>query len=177
MLALIAGLAPVLVGSINSRTNQNFRGFNDVAFVGSTLIATTERATVAFDISNPANPVRIAEGVRIGTNAVVGPYVQLERDVVVDPGVRLQRAVVWSGRVRRLCPLGDRCREAVAVRANRLRGHPHGHRQLHADPSLTAAAAMRQRLPCGDTINPVKPGPSRQRSWSWCCRCRHRTRR
>jgi len=47
------------------------------------------------------DPVRIAEGVRIGTNAVVGPHVQLERDVVVDPGVRLQRAVVWSGRVRR----------------------------------------------------------------------------
>jgi mannose-1-phosphate guanylyltransferase len=46
-------------------------------------------------------PVRIAEGVRIGTNAVIGPHVQLERDVVVDPGVRMQRAVVWRGRVQR----------------------------------------------------------------------------
>jgi NDP-sugar pyrophosphorylase family protein len=46
-------------------------------------------------------PVRIAEGVRIGTGATVGPHVQLERDVVVDPGVKLQRAVVWGVRVRR----------------------------------------------------------------------------
>lgn len=52
--------APVLVGNVNSRDNANFRGFNDVAFINNILIATGERATVAFDISNPATPAAFA---------------------------------------------------------------------------------------------------------------------
>lgn len=51
---------PFLAGQINSRKNQVFRGFNDVAFVSGILIATTEQSTVAFDITNPANPMFFA---------------------------------------------------------------------------------------------------------------------
>ena len=48
---------PLPAGNINSRANTNYRGFNDIVFVGNILVATTERATVAFDITNPAAPM------------------------------------------------------------------------------------------------------------------------
>lgn len=45
---------PVRIGSILSTTKAIYRGFNDVAFNYGLLMAVSEEALIAFDISNPA---------------------------------------------------------------------------------------------------------------------------
>lgn len=50
--------APVKIGSISSRAAVSYRGFNDIAFNYGYLMAVSEEALVAFDITNPALPVR-----------------------------------------------------------------------------------------------------------------------
>ena len=52
--------APGVVGIISSRNDPDFRGFNDIAFNFGFLITVGERALNAFDITNPATPVRFA---------------------------------------------------------------------------------------------------------------------
>ncbi|HKR66014.1 MAG TPA: hypothetical protein VJZ00_19940 [Thermoanaerobaculia bacterium] len=52
--------SPVLLGQIRSNSNPNHRGFNDIKFNSGFLIAVGEEALMAFDITNPALPVRVA---------------------------------------------------------------------------------------------------------------------
>jgi hypothetical protein len=52
--------APFLLGQIKTISNPIHRGFNDIKFNFSYLIAVGEEALMAFDITNPALPVRIA---------------------------------------------------------------------------------------------------------------------
>lgn len=52
--------APSILGTIRSRDRQEYRGFNDIAFNFGYLIAVSEETLNAFDISNPAAPLRIA---------------------------------------------------------------------------------------------------------------------
>jgi hypothetical protein len=52
--------APVKLGSISSGANALYRGFNDIAFNHGNLMAVSEQSLVAFDITNPAAPVRLA---------------------------------------------------------------------------------------------------------------------
>jgi len=52
--------APFLVGQIRTNANPVHRGFNDIKFNYGYLIAVGEQALMAFDITNPALPVRIA---------------------------------------------------------------------------------------------------------------------
>lgn len=51
---------PVRIGGINSFTDSDYRGFNDIAFNSGVLIAVSEEAVLAFDITNPANIRRIS---------------------------------------------------------------------------------------------------------------------
>ncbi|HEX6642317.1 MAG TPA: hypothetical protein VF215_14450 [Thermoanaerobaculia bacterium] len=46
--------SPVRIAGITSFSRSNYRGFNDVAFNFGLLIAVSEEAVIAFDISNPA---------------------------------------------------------------------------------------------------------------------------
>lgn len=57
---------PVLVGGINSYPFPDYRGFNDVAFNSGALIAVSEEALIAFDISNPFTPREISSVERPG---------------------------------------------------------------------------------------------------------------
>lgn len=52
--------APARVAQISSSSNSLYRGFNDVAFNRGYLLAVSEVALVAFDLTNPALPVRVA---------------------------------------------------------------------------------------------------------------------
>ncbi len=45
---------PVRVAGINSFTRSDYRGFNDIAFNSGYLIAVSEQAVIAFDVTNPA---------------------------------------------------------------------------------------------------------------------------
>jgi hypothetical protein len=50
----ISNLAnPVRVGGINSFPQNDYRGFNDIAFHSGFLVAVSEEALIAFDITNP----------------------------------------------------------------------------------------------------------------------------
>lgn len=45
---------PVRVAGISSTTRLDYRGFNDIAFNSGYLIAVSEQAVIAFDVTNPA---------------------------------------------------------------------------------------------------------------------------
>jgi hypothetical protein len=51
---------PAVVGVISSRTQSEYRGWNDITFNYGFLLAVSEVALNAFDITNPAAPTRIA---------------------------------------------------------------------------------------------------------------------
>ena len=51
--------APSLVAVIQSTSRAEYRGFNDIAFNYGYLIAVSEEALVAFDLTTPSAPVRI----------------------------------------------------------------------------------------------------------------------
>ncbi|HEX8170123.1 MAG TPA: hypothetical protein VF824_06255 [Thermoanaerobaculia bacterium] len=86
--------APTRVGSILSTANPSYLGFNDIAFVSGYLIAVSNGGLFAFDIANPAAPVRFAQAnlpgkwlVTNGTNVVgVGNDVTIDM-VAVRPGM------------------------------------------------------------------------------------------
>jgi hypothetical protein len=44
---------PIRIAGINSYSRADYRGFNDIAFASGLLIAVSEEAVIAFDISNP----------------------------------------------------------------------------------------------------------------------------
>lgn len=50
--------APGIVGVIQSRQRQEYRGFNDIAFNFGYLLAVGEEGLNVFDVSNPAAPLR-----------------------------------------------------------------------------------------------------------------------
>ena len=52
--------APVIVGVVQSRSRNEYRGLNDIAFNQGYLMAATEEGLAAIDITNPASPVRTA---------------------------------------------------------------------------------------------------------------------
>jgi hypothetical protein len=52
--------APSLLGQIRSNATPIHRGFNDIKFNFGYLIALSEEAVMAFDITNPASPIRFA---------------------------------------------------------------------------------------------------------------------
>jgi hypothetical protein len=58
--------SPVRIATINSFADFDYRGWNDIAFNFGTLIAVSEVATVAFDISNPALIREVATSLRPG---------------------------------------------------------------------------------------------------------------
>lgn len=51
---------PAVLGTIRTTANPLNRGFNDIKFNSGYLIAVSEEALLAFDISNPAVPMRFA---------------------------------------------------------------------------------------------------------------------
>lgn len=51
---------PTFVGSVDSRERTVYHGFNDIAFNFGFLIVTSDGATAAYNISNPAAPVLTA---------------------------------------------------------------------------------------------------------------------
>jgi hypothetical protein len=57
---------PTRLGAINSFPISRYRGMNDVAFVGNTLIAVTEESLLGFNITNAAFPTEIADVDRPG---------------------------------------------------------------------------------------------------------------
>lgn len=52
--------APNRIASISSPAHSSYRGFNDIAFNYGYLLAVSEEALVAFDMTNPAAPLRYA---------------------------------------------------------------------------------------------------------------------
>lgn len=57
---------PFRLGAINSIPLARYRGINDIAFVGGTLVAVTEESVLAFSIANAAAPAEIAHSDRPG---------------------------------------------------------------------------------------------------------------
>lgn len=86
---------PVLVGVINSGASSRFRGLNDIAFHSGNLIAVSEQALIAFDISNPIAPRDIADVNGRGGQWLVSngeSFLAVGRDTEIDvytvrPGV------------------------------------------------------------------------------------------
>lgn len=85
---------PVLVGAISSYPFPDYRGFNDIAFNSGNLIAVSEEAVIAFDISNPAVPREISAVERPGRWIVSNgaDFLAVGRDNEIDiysirPGV------------------------------------------------------------------------------------------
>jgi hypothetical protein len=57
---------PILIGAINSFPINRYRGLNDIAFIGGTLVAVTEESLLAFNITNAFSPTEIARVDRPG---------------------------------------------------------------------------------------------------------------
>jgi hypothetical protein len=58
--------APNRIGAINSYPLNRYRGMNDIAFIGGSLVAVTEEAVLAFNITNAASPMEISNVDRPG---------------------------------------------------------------------------------------------------------------
>jgi hypothetical protein len=60
ILDITSPAVPFRIGQILSSTNSLTRGLNDVKFNSGYLITVSERALLAFDITNPASPLMVA---------------------------------------------------------------------------------------------------------------------
>ncbi len=86
--------APTKIASISSRDRDEYLGFNDIAFNYGYLIAVSERALIAFDMTTPAAPVRYTSAATPGKWLVSNgtDFVGVGNDLSVDifavrPGV------------------------------------------------------------------------------------------
>jgi hypothetical protein len=69
-----------LVGQIASSAHSTYRGFNDIVFNRGYLLAVSEVALIAFDLTNPAAPVRVS------TTPSPGKWLVTDNDDVVGVG-------------------------------------------------------------------------------------------
>jgi len=78
--------APFRVGQIPSNISDSARGLNDVKFIGGRLVAVSEQALMAFDVTNPAAPVitavEAAPGKWLVTNGT--NWVGVGNDLTID---------------------------------------------------------------------------------------------
>jgi hypothetical protein len=58
--------APNRLGAINSFPINRYRGMNDIVFIGGALVAVTEEAVLAFNITNAVSPMEISNVDRPG---------------------------------------------------------------------------------------------------------------
>lgn len=83
----IASLAaPVRVAIIASTTRAEYRGFNDIAFNHGYLMAVSEQALVAFDVTVPSAPVRHATSITPGHFLVSNgtDFLAVGNDLTID---------------------------------------------------------------------------------------------
>ena len=114
--------APALLGQIRSNSTPIHRGFNDIKFNFGYIIAVSEEALMAFDITNPALPVRVAAVffpgkwlVSNGTN-----FIGVGNDLTIDTFAIRPTLVPFFVRTSQLAaPLYLQTERANAIRYNR----------------------------------------------------------